>query len=141
MIEQLVSFTLNSEEFAIDIMKVREIIRIPDITRVPNAPDVVDGVINLRGIIIPVVSIQRVFNLPMSEDTELSRIIVVQEGNEVVGIKVDSVSEVMNLDSASIEPPPPLVMANHKFFRGIGKRGGRLIILIDLNDIASLGNF
>lgn len=134
--EQLVTFSLGSEEFGVDIMKVQEIIRIPPITRVPKAPRYVEGVINLRGNIIPVVNLRVRFGMPTEEETVLSRIVVFQVDGKVFGIRVDGVTEVLHLDSENIEPPPPLTLGmNSKFIRGVGKIGERLLILLNLDQL------
>lgn len=134
--EQLVTFGLDSEEFGIDIMLVQEIIRIPPITRVPKAPSYVEGVINLRGNVIPVVSLRNRFGMDHAEETDLSRIIVLQVHNKVFGIRVDAVTEVLRLDTDSIEPPPPVALGmDSHYIRGVGKIGERLLILLDLDQI------
>lgn len=136
--EQLVTFGLGSEEFGIDIMLVQEIIRIPPITRVPKAPSYVEGVINLRGNVIPVVSLRNRFGMEHAEETDLSRIIVLQVHNKVFGIRVDAVTEVLRLDTDSIEPPPPVALGmDSHYIRGVGKIGERLLILLDLDQIMS----
>lgn len=134
--EQLVTFTLGSEEFGVNIMLVQEIIRIPPITRVPKAPSYVEGVINLRGNVIPVVSLRNRFGMDRVEETDLSRIIVLQVQAKVFGIRVDGVTEVLRLDSEAIEPPPPVALGmDSQFIRGVGKIGERLLILLELEHI------
>jgi purine-binding chemotaxis protein CheW len=134
--EQLVTFSLGSEEFGVDIMCVKEIIRIPPITRVPKAPDHVEGVINLRGNVIPVVSLRTRFGMPRAEETDLSRIMVLQVKAKVFGIRVDAVTEVLRLDSENIEPPPPIALGmDAQFIRGVGKTGERLLVLLELDQI------
>ncbi|HWQ43435.1 MAG TPA: chemotaxis protein CheW [Desulfosporosinus sp.] len=134
--EQLVTFSLGSEEFGVDIMCVQEIIRIPPITRVPKAPVYVEGVINLRGNVIPVISLRTRFGMPRVEETDLSRIIVLQVQTKVFGIRVDAVTEVLHLDSEGIEPPPPIALGmDAQFIRGVGKIGERLLILLALDQI------
>lgn len=134
--EQLVTFSLGTEEFGVDIMLVQEIIRIPPITRVPKAPGYVEGVINLRGNVIPVVSLRNRFGMPRVEDTDLSRIVVLQIQNKVFGIRVDAVTEVLRIDSVSIEPPPQVTLGmDSQFIRGVGKIGERLLILLDLSQV------
>ncbi|SPF44455.1 CheW-like domain protein [Candidatus Desulfosporosinus infrequens] len=134
--EQLVTFSLGSEEFGVDIMRVQEIIRIPPITRVPKAPDYVEGVINLRGNVIPVVSLRNRFGMNRVEETDLSRIVVLQVQSKVFGIRVDAVTEVLRLDSEAIEPPPQVAIGmDSQFIRGVGKIGERLLILLDLDNI------
>lgn len=134
--EQLVTFGLGAEEFGVDIMLVQEIIRIPPITRVPKAPSFVEGVINLRGNVIPVVSLRNRFSMEHAEETDLSRIIVLQVDNRVFGIRVDAVTEVLRLDTDAIEPPPPVALGvDSHYIRGVGKIGERLLILLDLEHI------
>ncbi|ODA42525.1 chemotaxis protein CheW [Desulfosporosinus sp. BG] len=134
--EQLVTFSLGSEEFGVDIMRVQEIIRIPPITRVPKAPSYVEGVINLRGNVIPVVSLRNRFGMTRVEETDLSRIIVLQVQSKVFGIRVDAVTEVLRIDSVDIEPPPQVALSmDSQFIRGVGKIGERLLILLDLDNI------
>ena len=136
--EQLVTFSLGSEEFGVDIMCVQEIIRIPPITRVPKAPNYVEGVINLRGNVLPVISLRTRFGMTRAEETDLSRIIVLQVQTKVFGIRVDAVTEVLRLDSETIEPPPPIAIGmDSQFIRGVGKIGERLLILLELDQIMS----
>ena len=133
---QLVTFSLGSEEFGVEIMCVQEIIRIPPITRVPKAPDYVEGVINLRGNVIPVISLRTRFRMIRAEETDLSRIIVLQVHKKVFGIRVDAVTEVLRLASEAIEPPPPIALGmDSQFIRGVGKIGERLLILLELDQI------
>ena len=133
--EQLVTFSLGSEGFGVDIMCVQEIIRIPSITRVPKAPTYVEGVINLRGNVIPVISLRSRFSMDRVEETELSRIIVLQVKTKVFGIRVDAVTEVLRLASEAIEPPPIALGMDSQFIRGVGKIGERLLILLELDQI------
>jgi len=134
--EQMVTFSLGTEEFGVDIMKVQEIIRIPPITRVPKAPDFIEGVINLRGNVIPVVNLRVRFGMPPGEETDLSRIIVLQIDNKIFGVRVDGVTEVMRLSEESIEPPPTIALGlDANFIRGVGKIGDRLLILLELDKI------
>lgn len=134
--EQLVTFSLGTEEFGVDIMKVQEIIRIPPITRVPKAPSYVEGVINLRGNVIPVVNLRKRFGMPLGEETDLSRVVVLQFSGKVFGVRVDGVSEVLRLGSEAIEPPPPVALGmDAHFIRGIGKIGERLLILLNLDQL------
>ncbi|MDR3587627.1 MAG: chemotaxis protein CheW [Desulfosporosinus sp.] len=132
--EQLVTFSFGSEEYGVDIIHVQEIIRIPAITRVPKAPTFVEGVINLRGNVIPVISLRTRFGMPLVEETDLSRIIVLQVQTKVFGIRVDAVTEVLQIDSERIEPPIILGMG-YQCIRGVGKIGVRLIILLEPDQI------
>lgn len=134
--EQLVTFSLGIEEFGVDIMRVQEIIRIPPITRVPKAPAYVEGVINLRGNVIPVVNLRQRFGMPHEEETDLSRIVVLQFNGKVFGVRVDGVTEVLRLDTEAIEPPPPVALGmDSHFIRGVGKIGERLLILLNLDQL------
>lgn len=139
-IVQLVTFRMGNEEFALDILKVQEINRIVDITGVPKAPDFVEGVINLRGKVIPIVDIRKKFHLKIKEATKESRIIVVNIMNKTIGLIVDSVSEVLRIDSSTIQPPPPLIAGlDSDYIKGVGKLDDRLIILLDIDKIFTTG--
>lgn len=136
---QLVSFQLGNEEFGIDILIVQEINRMLEITKVPKSPDYVDGVINLRGRVIPVINLRKRFGLPEKQRDKQSRIVVVNISNRVVGMVVDAVSEVLRLPANTIEPPPPMVSGiESEFINGVGKIGDKLLILLDLNKLLSV---
>ncbi|MNK46335.1 Chemotaxis protein CheW [compost metagenome] len=132
---QLVSFNLGSEEFGVDIGMVQEIVRMPEITRVPRTPDFVEGVVNLRGKIIPVVDLRKRFRLPVTEDTKSTRIIIVTMSGRTVGMIVDGVSEVRRISADAVEPTPEMVASaiDASYLKGIAKLEGRLLILLDLN--------
>lgn len=139
-IVQLVTFKLGNEEFAVDILKVQEINRIIEITKVPKAPDFVEGVINLRGKVIPIVDIRQKFHLAIKEATKETRIIVVNIMNKTIGLIVDSVSEVLRINSSTIQPPPPLIAGlDSDYIKGVGKLDERLIILLDIDKIFTTG--
>lgn len=132
---QLVSFNLGSEEFGVDIGMVQEIVRMPEITRVPRTPEFVEGVVNLRGKIIPVVDLRKRFRLPVSENTKSTRIIIVTMNGRTVGMIVDGVSEVRRISADSVDPTPEMVASaiDASYLKGIAKLDGRLLILLDLN--------
>ncbi len=135
---QLVSFKLREEEFAVDILQVQEIIRLQDITNVPNAPDFVEGVINLRGRVIPIIDLRKRFALERVEHSKSTRIIVVMIDNVTVGLIVDEVSEVLRIPEDTVEPPPPIVAGiESDYIKGVGKLEDRLLILLDLGKILS----
>ncbi|MFP4213723.1 MAG: chemotaxis protein CheW [Desulfohalobiaceae bacterium] len=135
---QLVSFKLKDEEFGVDILQVQEIIRMQEITHVPNAPDFVEGVINLRGRVIPIVDLRKRFGLESQEHGSATRIIVVMIGQVTVGLIVDEVSEVLRIPEDTVEPPPPIVAGiESDYIKGVGKLEDRLLILLDLNKILS----
>ena len=133
---QLVVFQLDAEFYGVDIARVHEIIRLQTITRVPRAPAFVEGVINLRGKVIPVVDLRKRFGLPTADHTRASRIVVVEIGDQVVGIVVDGVSEVLRVSESTIEPPSPVVAGiDSEYIHGIAKLADRLVILLDLNRV------
>lgn len=138
---QLVVFQLGAEFYGVDIARVHEIIRLQTITRVPRAPAFVEGVINLRGKVIPVVDLRRRFGLESSEHTRASRIVVVEIGDNVVGVIVDGVSEVLRVTGASIEPPSPVVAGiESEYIYGIARLDDRLVILLDLDRVLVLAD-
>jgi purine-binding chemotaxis protein CheW len=134
--QQLVVFQLGAELYGVEIARVHEIIRLQTVTRVPHAPAFVEGVINLRGKVIPVVDLRRRFGLPLAEHTRASRIVVVEIGDQVVGIVVDGVSEVLRVNNATIEPPSPVVAGvESDYLHGIAKLPDRLVILLNLDRV------
>jgi purine-binding chemotaxis protein CheW len=135
---QLVVFHLQGEEFAVDIHRVREVLKITQITPLPQALNFIEGVINLRGEVIPVVDLRKRFNIKNTEQTGESRIIIVEIDESLVGLIVDSVTEVLHLMSSAVEPPPRrLVGTRTEFIKGVGKLGDRLLIILDLEQLLS----
>ncbi len=133
---QLVSFKIGEEEFGVDILKVQEINRMDQITRVPNAPEYVSGVMNLRGKVIPIIDLRKRFRLPKKERDKDTRIIVVELRSRVVGFLVDAVNEVLRIPKNVTEPPPPMVAGiGSEYITAVGKLEDRLLILIDLEKI------
>jgi purine-binding chemotaxis protein CheW len=133
---QLVTFSLGNEEFSVDILKVQEIIRLMELTRVPKAPEFIEGVINLRGKVIPVMDLRKRFGMPEAEDSSDARIIVVELKNTTVGFRVDGVSEVLRLPADTVEPPPTMVCGvETEYIKGVGKLDDRLIILLDVEKV------
>lgn len=136
---QLVSFNLGNEEFGIDILKVQEIIRLINITKVPNSPEFIEGVINLRGRVIPVISLRAKLGMLKIEFSNTTRIIVVETANKTVGFVVDGVSEVLRIPSNITEPPPAMVAGvDSDYITAVGKLEDRLLILLDLERILSV---
>jgi len=131
---QLVSFHVGSEEYAIDILGVQEIIRMVELTPVPQAPHFVEGVINLRGKVIPILDLRVRFGLPSVEPTKDTRIIVVETNHILLGFIVDSVSEVLRLPESLIEPPLS-GRQGAEFHKGVGRVEGRLLIVLDLDSL------
>jgi purine-binding chemotaxis protein CheW len=132
---QLVSFTLAKELYGIEITKVREIILITEITRIPETPNYLKGLINLRSTVIPVVDLRVRFGLPESETTDESRIMVLQAGGKTIGIVVDAVSEVLRVKQEQIAPPPKVAGLNREYLSGLVKFDKRLLILLDIDKI------
>jgi len=134
---QLVSFNIGDEEFGVDILKVQEINRTVQVTKVPNAPEYVDGVINLRGKIIPIVDLRRRFGMPRKEHDKNTRIIVVElNGGRIVGFVVDTVREVLRIQRSVTEPPPAIIAGiDADYITAVGKLEDRLLILLDLEKI------
>lgn len=136
---QLVLFTLSDETYGVDIQRVREIIRIPEITRIPRTPDFIEGVINLRGGVIPVVDLRKRFNLQDADRDQLAetgRIVVMDMRDWTIGMMVDGVSEVLRVQGGAVEPPSPyIVSADTRFISGVVKDGERLVVLLDLDAV------
>ncbi|MCX8034399.1 MAG: chemotaxis protein CheW [Thermodesulfovibrio sp.] len=131
---QLVTFTLGGEEYAVDILKVQEINRMKEITRVPNAPYYVEGVINLRGKVIPVVSLRKMFGLPEEENKAQQKIMIMEIQGVTMGLIVDTVSEVLRISTEIVEPPPAMTYSvNSEFISGIAKLEDGLIILLEMD--------
>jgi purine-binding chemotaxis protein CheW len=135
------TFKLANEEYGLEILKVREIIRLMNITRVPRAPEFINGVINLRGKVIPVVDLRLKFGMPGAEATDQTVIIVVQyamaDGDFTMGILVDEVLEVLSIAQDQIEPTPNFgaKTSDNNFILGVGKSERRVIFLIDIGQV------
>lgn len=136
---QLVSFELDGEEYGIDVLAVREIIRMPALTKMPNTPDYLDGIINLRGTVVPIISLRKRFNLMEHEQDRQSRILVMEVGNGMTGFIVDAVAEVIRVSSAEIQAPPEIALGNtvHDCITGVINHAERLLIMLDLNRLFS----
>ncbi|HTZ74964.1 MAG TPA: chemotaxis protein CheW [Candidatus Aquilonibacter sp.] len=131
---QLVGFRIGRETFGLPISMVREIIRVPEITAVPDAPDYVEGVINLRGRIIPVVDLRKRFGEKQIQSDKKNRVVVVELERRAVGLIVNSASEVLRIPPSEIEHPSNVFPEGElNFITGVGKLGGRLVLLLDLN--------
>lgn len=133
---QLVTFKVGSEEFGIEIFSVKEIIRMLNITKVPKAPDFVEGVVNLRGKVIPIIDMRKRFGMDSLNHDKHTRIVVVEMENVMVGYVVDAVSEVLRIPSDTVEPPPSVVAGiDAEYINGVGKLENRLLIMLDLNKL------
>jgi purine-binding chemotaxis protein CheW len=136
----LVGFRIGSETFGVPIALVHEIVRVPEITAVPEAPDCVEGVINLRGKIIPVVDLRKRFGEKTSEKNKKNRILVAEVDGKMVGLVVDAASEVIKIPPDAIEPPPNVFEEGElNYVTGVGKLKARLIILVDLTKVLQRG--
>jgi purine-binding chemotaxis protein CheW len=146
---QLVTFTLGKEEYGVDINKVREIIRLVEITHVPKAPAFVEGLINLRGTVVPIIDLRKRFDIRVAGDEKKTRIMVVDVNGRTLGVVVDAVSEVLRLQGENIEPAPATISAgvDSRFLKGVGKIGENLMLLLDLDrilnpeELGSLGDY
>jgi purine-binding chemotaxis protein CheW len=136
----LVTFRIGSELFGVPISTVHEIVRVPAIARIPQAPDFVEGVINLRGRVITVVDLRKRMNQPTSGAQGVwdrkSRILVIETEGRQVGAIVDEVTEVLKLSGERVEPAPPMVAGlSNQYINGVGKLVDDLLILIDIDKI------
>jgi len=136
MEKQLVVFQLANEYYGVDIFSVASIIEKQAIIAVPRSPEYVEGVTNLRGMVLPVIDLRKRFGLPENEETKETRIIVVELDDLTVGMTVDAVSQVLRIDDEEIEPPSPIVTTiDSAFIVGIAKTEERLIIALDLQKV------
>ena len=137
---QLVTFNLDQEEYGVDVLKVREIIRMPNVTRVPNTPYFVEGVINLRGKVIPIISMRKKFSLNEVEYDKQTRIMVMDVAGELMGFIVDAVSEVIRISGVEIQPSPAVVASGieQECIAGVINQAERLLVLLDLEKMFSL---
>ena len=133
---QLVSFTMGNEEFGIEILNVKEIIRTVNITKVPNSPVFVEGIINLRGKVIPVIDFRTKLGMPKKDPDNDTRIVVVDIEGRTVGFLVDAVSEVLRIPRNITEPPPEMTTGvNSEYITAVVKLEDRLLTLIDLKKV------
>jgi purine-binding chemotaxis protein CheW len=136
---EYLTFRLGSEEYGIDILKVQEIRSYEQPTRIANAPDFIKGVVNLRGVIVPIVDLRLKLGCPSAEYNSFTVVIVLNVKNRVVGAVVDSVSDVLELNRDAIRPAPELSAASvdTSFITGIGAVGERMLILMDIEGLMS----
>lgn len=139
MEKQLVIFKLGNEDFGIEIVSVEGIVKLQEITRIPQAPAYMEGITNLRGSVLPVIDLAKRFGLPALEQTRDSRIVVAFAGEVKLGMIVSAVSEVLTIDDSVIEPPPPMASAiSSEYIVGVAKIEKRLVILLDLAKVLTL---
>ncbi len=137
MEKKVVSFKIKDEEFAFDIMRIVEVIKIKEITEVPTAPSFMEGIINLRGKIIPIIDLRKRFNLETKERTKENRIIIIEyQKSQLAGVIIDEVQKVLNVKKEEILPPPStLVSAGGKYIEAIIKIEDRIIVLLNIEKI------
>ncbi|MCS7172070.1 MAG: chemotaxis protein CheW [Armatimonadetes bacterium] len=137
--QHLVVVRLDRERYGFAIEHVHEIIRMQEVTRIPRAPEFVEGVINLRGQVIPVLDLRRRFGLPAGERDGATRIVVVEMNGSRVGVVVDAVLEVLRIPARSVVPPEELLATGQvAFLRGVAKHGEGLILLLDLHRVLEI---
>lgn len=136
---QLVTFTLDQEEYGVEVLKVREIIRMNSITHMPNTPPYVEGIINLRGKVIPIISMRKKFGLIEAENNSHTRIIIMDIAGELMGFIVDSVSEVIRISGTEIQPSPTVAAGgiDQECISGVINLSERLLVLLDLDQMFS----
>lgn len=138
---EVLAFGLASEDYALDIQRIREIIKIRPMTEVPRAPSFIPGIISVRGAIIPVVDLRQRLRLPADPPTKSSRVLIVAKEAETYGLLVDAVRQVVRMRDEDIEPPPPMIGGvEAEFLSGIGRpRDGRMLILLHLDAVLHFG--
>lgn len=136
---QFLTFTLQDEEFGIEILRVQEIKGLSRITPIPNMPSYIRGVMNLRGTVVPIIDLRAKFAMPEAEYNQFTVIIVVTIGDKVVGLVVDAVSDVLNVGDDNIESAPEIGEgADTSFMTGIAKSGDRLITLLNMDELVDV---
>ena len=135
---EYLAFTLGKEEYGIDILKVQEIRGYEQVTRIANAPEFVKGVVNLRGIIVPIVDMRIKFHLGEPTYDQFTVVIILSVAGRIVGMVVDSVSDVITLNATQIKPPPEMGTAfSTEYLIGLGTLDDRMLILIDIDKLMS----
>ena len=136
---QFISFSVGEEDYGLELLRVKEVIRMRDITWLPKAPSFVKGIINLRGDVIPIIDLRDKFGLESNENTAQTRVIVVELGGRLTGLVVDSASQVVRIPTGQIEPPPPVPGGfSQELITGVGKLDDRLIILLNADSILTV---
>ncbi len=134
---RLTIFNIGEEEYALDIMKVVEILRPQKVTRLPNTPDFIEGVINIRGTVVPIIDLRKRFGIKI-QSHENERVLLTRVRGEIVGLLVDGVKEVYSLSKGDVAPPPAMVKGiKTEYLEGVGKAEERLIIILNLDKILS----
>jgi purine-binding chemotaxis protein CheW len=137
-VNQWVTFRLGEETYGVNVMQVQEVLRITEIAPVPGSPDYVVGIINLRGNVVTVIDTRKRFGLYPKDSDDSSRIVIIEAEDQVIGILVDSVAEVVELRSSEIESAPNVGNEeSSRYIQGVTSRNGELLILVDLNRFLS----
>ena len=136
---QIVVFSMGREFFGVGIDQVHEIVRVPEITAIPDAPPFLEGMINLRGKILPVVDLRRRLRFPEGVRDKHTRVLIAEDGGRLVGLLVDAVSEVLRVPEGALEPPPEMVSSiGVEYLSAVAKADGRLISLLDFGKVLGL---
>lgn len=137
---ELLGFLLADEEYAIDILEVKEIVRLQPITAVPRSPDWIRGIVTLRGVIVPIFDLRRRLGLAETEQGADARIVVAHRGDELAGLVVDRITEVVRVPAERIEPPPQTIgVSEAEYLRGVVRFEERLVILLNLARVLEAG--
>ncbi|MCR6096064.1 chemotaxis protein CheW [Salipaludibacillus agaradhaerens] len=133
---KVIVFQLKDEEYGVEVEQVRSIERVQHITRVPSTPDFVEGVINLRGVVTPIIDLRKRFSIEGIDHSETTRVIIVTVGNMEVGLVVDAANDVIDIPKSAVEPPPEVVGGlEAEYIRGVAKLEKRLLILLNLDKV------
>jgi purine-binding chemotaxis protein CheW len=134
--KEYLTFTLGNEEYGIDILKVQEIRSFERVTHIVNSPDFIKGVINLRGVIVPIVDLRLKFNLGEAEFTSFTAVVILNVAGRVVGVVVDSVSDVVHLANEQVKPPPQFSsVLDVQFIEGLTAIDDRMVIIMDIESL------
>jgi len=132
----LLCFNLADKEYGVDIKTVREVRRIKNITPIPKALDFIEGVVSLRGRVVPIISLRKKLGLPDAAQRSLDRVLITESNGHIFGMAVDSVIGVVSLDEANIEPPDE-ILKKCEYLKGVGKIGKRLVLIADIEKLLS----
>lgn len=136
---QFLTFALNDQEFGIEILQVQEIKNFTRVTPIPNMPECIKGVMNLRGTVVPIIDLRKKLRMLTAEYNQFTVIIVVNVGAKIMGLVVDAVSDVLNVEIEDIEGAPKLAGIDTTFIKGLAKSGERLVTLLDIEVLLSDG--
>jgi purine-binding chemotaxis protein CheW len=138
-LRQFISFSVGEEQYGLELLRVKEVIRLREITWLPKAPTFVKGIINLRGDVIPIIDLRDKFGLPSRQHSATTRVIVVEVEGRLMGMVVDSASQVVRIPADQIDPPPPVLGGvSQQFITGVGKLAERLVILLNADAILTV---